>query len=51
MKLTINNDPCFDFVASRTCDAVFYAMEAALLTNGVTCSTHSGAIAAFSERT
>ena len=38
-----------DFAASRAYYAAFYAMEAALLTKGVTCSTHSGAIAAFSE--
>lgn len=40
----------FDFAASRAYYATFYAMEAALLTQGVTCSTHSGVLATFSER-
>jgi uncharacterized protein (UPF0332 family) len=40
----------FDFAASRAYYAAFYAMEAALLTKDVTCSTHGGAIATFSER-
>ena len=44
------DDLDFDFAASRAYYAAFYAMEAALLTRGVTCSTHSGAIATFSER-
>lgn len=44
------NDGDFDFAASRAYYAAFYAMEAALLAEGVTCSTHSGAIAAFSKR-
>ncbi len=44
------DDSDFDFAASRAYYAAFYAMESALLTKGVTCSTHSGAIAVFSER-
>lgn len=44
------DDDDSDFAASRAYYAAFYAMEAALLTKSVTCSTHSGAIAAFSER-
>ncbi|MBN1672529.1 MAG: HEPN domain-containing protein [Kiritimatiellae bacterium] len=44
------DDSDFDFAASRAYYAAFYSMEAALLAEGVTCSTHSGAIAAFSER-
>ena len=40
----------FDFAASRAYYATFYVMEAALLTQGVTCSTHSGVLATFSER-
>lgn len=43
-------DADFDFAASRCYYAAFYAIEAALLTKGVTRSTHSGAIAAFSEQ-
>lgn len=40
----------FDFAASRAYYAAFYAMEAALLTRNVTCSTHGGVLTAFSER-
>jgi uncharacterized protein (UPF0332 family) len=40
----------FDFAASRAYYAAFYAMEAALLTKGVTCSTHGGVLTTFSER-
>jgi uncharacterized protein (UPF0332 family) len=40
----------FDFAASRAYYAAFYAMEAALLAKGVTCSTHGGVLATFSER-
>lgn len=40
----------FDFAASRAYYAAFYAMEAALLTRGVTCSTHGGVLMSFSER-
>jgi uncharacterized protein (UPF0332 family) len=40
----------FDFAASRAYYAAFYAMEAALLTQVVTCSTHSGVLTTFSER-
>lgn len=43
-------DSDFDFAASRAYYAVFYAMEAALLTRGVTCSTHGGVLMTFSER-
>jgi len=43
-------DGDFDFAASRAYYAAFYAMEAALLTQGVTCSTHGGVLATFSER-
>ena len=43
-------DSDFDFAASRAYYAAFYAMEAALLTRGVTCSTHGGVLASFSER-
>jgi uncharacterized protein (UPF0332 family) len=39
-----------DFAASRAYYAAFYAMEAALLTQGVTCSTHGGVLMTFSER-
>ncbi len=39
----------FDFAASRAYYAAFYAMEAALLSVGITCSTHSGTIATFSK--
>ena len=44
------SDADFDFAASRAYYAAFYAMEAALLTQGVTCSTHGGVLATFSER-
>ncbi len=40
----------YDFAASRAYYAAFYAMEAALLNRGVTCSTHGGVLARFSER-
>ncbi len=40
----------FDFAASRAYYAAFYAMEAAILTQGVTCSTHGGVLTTFSER-
>lgn len=40
----------FDFAASRAYYAAFYAMEAALLAKGVTCSTHGGVLSTFSER-
>lgn len=40
----------FDFAASRAYYAAFYAMEAALLTKGLTCSTHGGVLTTFSER-
>lgn len=40
----------YDFAASRAYYGAFYAMEAALLFKGVTCSTHSGVLAVFSER-
>lgn len=43
-------DADFDFAASRAYYAAFYGMEAALLTHGVTCSTHGGVLATFSER-
>jgi uncharacterized protein (UPF0332 family) len=43
------DDLDFDFAASRAYYAAFYAMEAALLTKGVTCSTHGGVITTFSE--
>ena len=38
----------FDFAASRAYYAAFYAMEAALLTQGVACSTHGGVLTTFS---
>ena len=44
------DDSDFDFAASRAYYAAFYAMEAALLAEGVTCSTHGGVIASFSQR-
>lgn len=40
----------FDFAASRAYYAAFYAMEAALLSKGVACSTHGGVLTVFSER-
>ncbi len=40
----------FDFAASRAYFAAFYAMEAAILAQGVTCSTHGGVLTTFSER-
>lgn len=40
----------FDFCASRAYYAAFYAMEAALLTKNVTCSTHGGVLTTFSEQ-
>jgi uncharacterized protein (UPF0332 family) len=43
-------DADFDFDASRAHYAAFYAMEAALLAQGVTCSTHGGVLTTFSER-
>ena len=43
-------DADFDFASSRAYYAAFYAMEAALLTQGVTCSTHGGVLTTFSER-
>jgi len=39
----------YDFAASRAYYAAFYALEALLLTEDVTCSTHSGAIREFSR--
>jgi len=42
-------DADFDFAASRAYYAVFYAMEAALLTKEIVCSTHGGTITAFSD--
>jgi uncharacterized protein (UPF0332 family) len=38
-----------DFAASRAYYAAFDAMEASLLSLGITCSTHSGTIATFSK--
>ncbi len=40
----------FDFAASRAYYGAFYAMEAALLCEGITCSTHGGVLTRFSER-
>lgn len=40
----------YDFAASRAYYGAFYAMEAALLFKGVTCSTHGGVLTVFSER-
>ncbi len=40
----------FDFAASRAYYAAFYAMEAALLSKSITCSTHGGVLTLFSER-
>ena len=42
-------DKDYDFAASRAYYAAFYAIEAALLSAGVTCSTHSGTLAEFSK--
>lgn len=39
----------YDFAASRAYYGFFYAMEAALLVKGVTCSTHSGVLTEFSK--
>lgn len=39
----------YDFAASRAYYGFFYAMEAALLSIGVTCSTHGGVLAEFSK--
>jgi uncharacterized protein (UPF0332 family) len=39
----------YDFASSRAYFAVFYAVEALLLTQDITCSTHSGAIAEFGK--
>ena len=44
------NETDYDFAASRAYYAAFYAMEAALLSQGVTCSTHGGVLATFSAR-
>jgi len=40
----------YDFSASRAYYSAFYAMEAALLSKGLTCSTHGGALTVFSEQ-
>ncbi len=40
----------YDFTASRAYYGAFYAMEAALLTKGITCSTHGGVLTVFSEQ-
>jgi len=37
----------YDFAASRAYYAAYYAMEAALLSREVTCSTHTGTIRSF----
>ncbi len=37
----------YDFAASRAYYAVFYAMQAALLTKGITTSKHSGTLSEF----
>ncbi|NQT91912.1 MAG: HEPN domain-containing protein [Lentisphaerae bacterium] len=39
-----------DFASSRAYFGAFYAVEALLLTQDVTCSTHSGAISEFGKR-
>lgn len=39
----------FDFAASRAYYAAFYAMESALLREGITCSTHGGVLKSFSK--
>ncbi len=39
----------YDFASSRAYFTAFYALEALLLTEGITCSTHSGAISSFSQ--
>jgi uncharacterized protein (UPF0332 family) len=40
----------YDFSASRAYYGAFYAMEAALLSRGITCSTHGGVLTSFSEQ-
>lgn len=40
----------YDFASSRAYFAAFYAVEALLLTQDITCSTHSGAISEFGKR-
>ncbi|HAS82007.1 MAG TPA: HEPN domain-containing protein [Verrucomicrobia bacterium] len=40
----------YDFAASRAYYGAFYAMESALLSRGVTCSTHGGVLSEFSKQ-
>ena len=47
-KLLIDNGDC-DSAVSRTYYAMFYCAEAALLTKGLTFSSHKGVLSAFSE--
>jgi len=46
--LLIDNGDC-DSAVSRTYYAMFYCAEAALLTKGLTFSSHKGVLSAFSE--
>jgi uncharacterized protein (UPF0332 family) len=39
----------YDFASSRAYFAAFYAVEALLLTQDITCSTHSGALSEFGK--
>ena len=39
----------YDFASSRAYFSAFYAVEALLLTQDITCSTHSGAISEFGK--